>query len=150
MNDSTSNIRGMPTEKTEALLYTFHTHTLTCGLNPGLHNEKSMINLRLLLLLVIACNPKELLLNYIFLLLSDCCRNRETSRWIDDHRTESTVKPRCSATICVTTICGGIKHCCKSKYCTTRNLYSQTSIDAKWWRRYMVERGRGRRNVGIW
>ena len=107
-----------------------YTRTLTCGLNPDLHSQKSVINLRLLFL-VIASNPKELLLNYIFLLLSDCCRNRETSRWIVDDHTDSTAKPRCSATICVTTICGGMKHCCKSKYCTTRNLYSRTSIDAK-------------------
>jgi hypothetical protein len=120
-----------------------HTHTLTCGLNPGLHNEKSVINLRLLFLLVIACNPKDLLLNYIFLLLPDCCRNRETSGWIVDDRTESTVKPRCSATICFTTICGVIKYCCKSKYGTTRNLHSQTSIDAKWGRRYTAGRGWG-------
>ena len=107
-----------------------HTHILTCRSNPGLHNEKLVINLRLLSL-VITCNPKELLLSYIFLLLSDCCKNPETSRWIVYDHTESTVTPRCSATVCVTTICGGIKYCCKSKYCTTRNLYSQTSIDAK-------------------
>jgi hypothetical protein len=94
-------IRGTPRTHT-------YTYTLTCGLNPGLHNEKSVINLRPLFLLVIACNPKELLLSYIFFLLSDCCRNRDISRWTVDDRTESTVKPRRSATIRVTTICGGI------------------------------------------